>query len=55
MTDPSAPGPKTAGTAYHSDGWNNGGNLMPTGDHYLQFRGTWTEVSFDITVVAYVN
>jgi hypothetical protein len=55
VTDPDAPGAKTAGTSYHSDGWNNGGGVMPTGVHTLEFVGTWDGNAFDITVVVTVG
>ena len=55
VTDPDAPGDRTAGTQYHSDDWNSGGGEMPTGDHALQFQGTWSGEAFDITVVAYIS
>ena len=54
VTDPGAIGAKTAGTSYHSDGWNNGG-VMPTGAHTLEFVGTWEGAAFDIIVPVTVN
>ena len=48
--DPDAPGAKSAGTNYHSDGWNTGGGQMPTGDHTLEFIGTWEGNAFDVVV-----
>jgi hypothetical protein len=54
-TDPDAPGAKTAGTSYHSDGWNNGGGQMPAGDHTLHFIGTWDSTPFDIIVTVTVG
>jgi hypothetical protein len=50
VDDPDASGPKSAGTTYHSDGWNAGGINMPTGIHYLEFSGTWQEGAFDVVV-----
>ena len=47
---PSAAGAKTAGTAYHSDGWHAGGDPMPTGTHTLHFIGTWEGNAFDVAV-----
>ena len=55
VTDPDAPGAKTAGTSYHSDGWNNGGGVMPTGAHTLEFIGTWEGNAFDIIVPVTVS
>ena len=55
ITDPGAPGAKTAGTSYHSDGWNTGGDPMPTGAHMLQFIGTWEGNAFDVTVTVTVG
>jgi hypothetical protein len=55
ITDPDAVGAKTAGTSYHSDGWNTGGGTMPTGDHTLQFIGTWDSTPFDVTVTVSVG
>jgi len=54
-TDPDAPGAKTAGTSYHSDGWNAGGALMPTGDHILYFVGMWEGNAFNVNVIVPVN
>jgi uncharacterized protein (DUF2141 family) len=53
VTDPN-PGAKTAGTSYHSDGWNTGG-VMPTGAHTLEFVGTWEGNAFDIIVTVTVS
>ncbi|MFO7638876.1 MAG: hypothetical protein R6X14_06215 [bacterium] len=55
ITDPDAPGAKTAGVTYTSEGWNTGGGQMPTGDHLLRFQGTWEGAAFDITVTVSVN
>jgi hypothetical protein len=55
VTDPGAPGAKTGGTTYHSDGWNNSGNPMPTGDHTLEFVGMWEGYPFDIIVTVNIN
>ena len=38
-----------------TDGWNNGGGTMPTGDHTLEFVGTWDGNAFDVTVVVTVG
>jgi hypothetical protein len=56
-TDPAPPGSKTAGTAYHSDGWFlQSGDPMPAGNHILRFQGTWeTTTAFDISVTVAVN
>jgi uncharacterized protein (DUF2141 family) len=51
VTDPDAPGAKTAGTQYTSQGWNAGGATMPTGDHTLNFKGSWDGVAFDVDVI----
>jgi len=53
--DQNAPGAKTAGTAYKSEGWNAGGDPMPTGDHTLNFVGLWGSVAFDVDVIVNVN
>jgi len=53
--DPDAPGAKTAGTQYTSEGWNAGGAVMPTGDHTLNFVGSWEGVAFDIDVIVNVQ
>jgi len=55
MQDPDAPGAKTAGVQYHSDGWNTGGGIMPTGSHTLNFVGTWEGNAFNIDVIVTVN
>lgn len=55
VTDPSAPGAKTAGVQYHSDGWNTGGGIMPTGTHTLEFVGTWQGTAFDVIVPVTIN
>ncbi len=55
MADPDAPGPKTAGTTYNSDGWNVGGGVMPTGAHNLNFAGSWDGTTFDIDVTVQIN
>jgi hypothetical protein len=55
VNDPSAAGAKTAGTSYHSDGWNTGGGVMPTGAHTLRFIGTWESNAFDITVTVNIG
>jgi hypothetical protein len=55
VIDPAAPGAKTAGTSYHSDGWNTGGNQMPTGTHTLEFIGTWEGTAFDVIVTVVVG
>ena len=55
VTDPDAPGAKTAGVNYHSDGWNSGGNPMPTGTHTLEFIGTWEGNAFDVIVTVTVG
>ncbi len=55
VNDPDAVGAKTAGTSYHSDGWNTGGGVMPTGAHTLEFVGTWEGNAFDIIVTVTVG
>lgn len=55
VTDPDAPGPKTAGQTYLSEGWHAHGEPMPTGEHLLRFQGTWEGAAFDITVAVTVN
>jgi hypothetical protein len=55
VTEPDALGDKTAGTTYYSDGWNAGGGQMPTGDHFLNFRGTWSGREFSVDVTEYIN
>ena len=55
LTDAGAVGAKTAGTIYHSDGWNNGGAQMPTGAHTLEFVGTWDGGAFDVVVTVNVS
>lgn len=55
IEDPDAQGAKTAGVQYHSDGWNVGGGVMPTGSHTLNFEGTWEGTNFDIDVIITVN
>ena len=55
FADPDAPGHKTAGTTYHSAGWNCGGGQMPTGDHEMEFLGSWILGTFDITVTVHIN
>lgn len=56
IQDPDAPGAKTAGTQYTSGPWFDlQGNPMPTGNHTLQFVGTWEGTAFDITVTVMVN
>jgi len=55
IVDPDAVGAKTAGTSYHSDGWNTGGGTMPTGAHTLQFVGTWDGTPFDVTVTVTIG
>ena len=54
INDPDAPGAKVGGTTYHTDGWNTGGGVMPTGDHLLHFIGTWQGNAFDVTVTVSV-
>ena len=54
-TDPGAAGSKTAGTSYHSDGWNAGGDPMPTGEHTLEFVGSWEGTAFDVIVAVSIN
>jgi len=53
--DPDAPGAKSAGTNYHSDGWNTGGGQMPTGAHTLEFIGTWEGTAFDVIVTVNIG
>jgi len=53
-TDPDAPGAKAAGT-YHSNGWNNGVGAMPTGNHTLEFVGTFEGNAFDVIVTVPVS
>jgi hypothetical protein len=55
ITDPDAPGARTAGTTYTSNGWNTGGGEMPTGVHTLSFAGTWSGGAFAIDVPVTVN
>ncbi len=52
--DPDAPGAKTAGTSYHSDGWQSGG-VNPTGAHTLEFVGTWEGTAFDVIVTVVIG
>ena len=51
---PDAPGAKTAGTVYHSI-WNIGGAEMPTGEHNMNFTGSWNGTAFDVDVPVQVN
>ncbi len=53
--DPDAPGAKSAGTNYHSDGWNTGGGQMPTGAHTLEFIGTWEGNAYDVVVTVNIG
>jgi len=55
VTDPDGPGVRTAGTSYHSDGWNNQGAVMPTGAHTLEFVGAWEGTAFDVIVTVTVS
>jgi hypothetical protein len=55
IADPDAPGAKTAGTSYHSEGWNTGGSPMPTGNHTLEFVGSWEGTAFDIIVTVAIG
>ncbi|OYD15061.1 hypothetical protein CH330_06750 [candidate division WOR-3 bacterium JGI_Cruoil_03_51_56] len=52
--DLEAPGAKTAGTVYHSI-WNVGGAEMPTGEHNMNFTGSWNGTAFDVDVPVQVN
>jgi hypothetical protein len=53
--DPNDAGLKTGGVTYHSDGWNVGGGVMPTGNHILRFVGTWSGAAFDVSITVSVN
>lgn len=55
VVDPLAPGVKTAGTDYYSNGWEIGGDEMPTGEHTLRFVGTWEDGDFDISVAVDID
>jgi hypothetical protein len=55
IADPDAPGDKTAGTSYHSDGWHANGAQMPTGAHTLEFIGSWEGTAFDVIVTVTVG
>jgi len=55
VVDPDAPGAKTAGTSYHSEGWNTGGAQMPTGSHTLEFVGSWEGTAFDIIITVVIG
>ena len=55
ITDAPAPGAKTAGTAYDTDTYNIGGAPMPTGNHTLEFVGTWEGTAFDIIITVAIG
>jgi len=55
VVDPDAPGAKTAGTSYHSEGWKTGGAQMPTGSHTLEFVGSWEGTAFDIIITVVIG
>jgi hypothetical protein len=55
VNDPDALGARTAGTTYTSNGWNNGGVVMPTGVHNLNFTGTWSGGAFAVDVPVTIN
>jgi uncharacterized protein (DUF2141 family) len=42
-------GTKTAGTVYHSAGWNVGGNPPPAGPYVVNIGGTWDGAAFSVT------
>ncbi|HTW90727.1 MAG TPA: hypothetical protein VMH22_03380 [bacterium] len=56
IDDVPAPGAKTAGTSYDSDTYFlQGGGVMPTGTHSLEFVGTWNGAAFDVIVTVDVS
>jgi len=52
--DQFAPGAKTAGATYTS-AWQAGGAQMPSGNHVLNFVGTFEGTAFDVDVIVTVN